>query len=140
MCGIAGIATIEGGARDDARVVTAMLDALAPRGPDDQFQLADEHCVMGARRLAIIDLATGRQPLEDETGSVVVSQNGEIYNYVELREELSRSGHRFATSGDTETIALLYDDRGLAFVDALRGMFAIAVWDRRNRRLVLARD
>jgi asparagine synthase (glutamine-hydrolysing) len=140
MCGIAGFATIEGTARDDARVVTAMLDALAHRGPDDQFQLADDDCVMGARRLAIIDLTTGRQPLEDETGSVVVSQNGEIYNYVELRDELRARGHRLATTGDTETIALLYQDRGLAFVDALRGMFAVAVWDRRNRRLVLARD
>jgi asparagine synthase (glutamine-hydrolysing) len=140
MCGIAGIATVEGSARDDAAAVTAMLGALAHRGPDDQFHVTDGQCVMGARRLAIIDLATGRQPLEDETGSVVVSQNGEIYNYLELRDELSRAGHRFATTGDTETIALLYRDRGLAFVDALRGMFAIAIWDRDQRRLVLARD
>lgn len=140
MCGIAGIASIEGLAPDDAHLVDCMLQSLAHRGPDDQYAHADAHAAIGTRRLSIIDLETGRQPLSNEDGSVWVTQNGEIYNYVELRAELERRGHRLATQGDTEVIAHLYEEHGEDFVDHLRGMFAIAIWDARQRRLVLARD
>ena len=98
------------------------------------------HAVIGARRLSIIDLDTGRQPLTNEDGSVVVSQNGEIYSYIELRDRLIKDGHTFHTKGDTETIAHAYEAYGPAFVNELHGMFAIALWDARRRRLVLARD
>lgn len=140
MCGIAGLAT-RGGLRDgDAALVDHMLGVLAHRGPDDQHQVADDYCAIGARRLSIIDLDLGRQPLTDESGGLVATQNGEIYNYVELRDDLLRSGHVFRTNGDTETIVHLYEEHGTGFVKLLRGMFAIAIWDTRNRRLVLARD
>jgi len=117
-----------------------MLATLAHRGPDDQFLVADARTAIGTRRLSIIDLDTGRQPLSNEDGSIVVSQNGEIYNYIELREELSAKGHTFRTKGDTETIAHLYEEYGDRLVERLRGMFAIALWDARQGRLLLARD
>jgi asparagine synthase (glutamine-hydrolysing) len=140
VCGIAGIATTLGRLADDPATVASMLHSLAHRGPDDQHQVDDECAVIGARRLAIIDLDTGRQPVMNEDASVVVVQNGEIYNYVELRDELVQRGHVMRTSGDTEVIVHLYEEMGPQFVKRLRGMFAIAVWDRAKRRLVLARD
>lgn len=121
-------------------MVDRMLASLAHRGPDEQFAMADGRTVVGARRLSIIDLDTGRQPLTNEDGSVIVSQNGEIYSYIELRERLLRDGHAFMTKGDTETIAHAYEAYGPACVNELHGMFAIALWDARRRRLVLARD
>jgi asparagine synthase (glutamine-hydrolysing) len=117
-----------------------MLRTLAHRGPDDEFTLSDEHATIGARRLAIIDLDTGRQPLTNEDATVWVSQNGEIYNFVELRDALQKRGHRLTTHGDTEVIAHLYEDYDLDFVNYLRGMFAIAIWDQKQRRVVLVRD
>jgi asparagine synthase (glutamine-hydrolysing) len=140
MCGIAGLATADGLRRDDAALVDRMLQSLAHRGPDDQYQSGDERAVLGARRLAIIDLAGGRQPLRDESGQIIATQNGEIYNYIELHAELERRGHRFQTVSDTETIVHLYEEYGTRFVEHLRGMFAIAIWDGRTNRLVLARD
>ncbi|HEY4190496.1 MAG TPA: asparagine synthase (glutamine-hydrolyzing), partial [Candidatus Limnocylindrales bacterium] len=140
MCGIAGIASLDGLRPDDERLANAMLATLAHRGPDEQRVFADAHAAIGARRLSIIDLDTGSQPLGNEDGSIQVTQNGEIYNYVELRDELLARGHTLRTHGDTETIALLYEDFGDDFVDHLRGMFAIAIWDSRRQRLVLARD
>lgn len=140
MCGIAGLATRDGTSPGDRSLVERMLASLAHRGPDDQHLVADERAIIGARRLSIIDLDTGRQPLGNEDDSIQVSQNGEIYNYVELRDELIRTGHRLRTAGDTEVIAHLYEDDGPDFVLRLRGMFAIAIWDRRQQRLVLARD
>jgi len=140
MCGIAGIATTDGLRVEDQHLVGCMLESLAHRGPDDQHHHADGVASIGARRLSIIDLQTGRQPLSNEDGSVWVTQNGEIYNYVELRTELEARGHRLATQGDTEVIAHLYEDYGERFVEHLRGMFAIAIWDAGRRRLVLARD
>src|ERR1035437_7249421 len=117
-----------------------MLRALAHRGPDDQHTLGDARALLGARRLAIIDLDGGRQPLTDESGLIVATQNGEIYNYLELRDDLERAGHRFRTASDTETIVHLYEEYGTSFVQHLRGMFAIAIWDGRAGHLVLARD
>lgn len=140
MCGIAGIATSDGVREGDARLVDAMLRSLAHRGPDDQYMAGDAKAWLGARRLSIIDLEGGRQPLTDESGLILATQNGEIYNYIELREDLERRGHIFQTRSDTETIVHLYEEHGTAFVRHLRGMFAIAIWDGRLSRLVLARD
>jgi asparagine synthase (glutamine-hydrolysing) len=117
-----------------------MLESIAHRGPDDQHSLSYDRAVLGARRLSILDLAGGRQPLVNEDGTVAASNNGEIYNYLELRSLLIGKGHRFRTDGDTEVIAHAYEEFGLNFVDHLRGMFAIAIWDARANRLVLARD
>jgi asparagine synthase (glutamine-hydrolysing) len=140
MCGIAGIATNDGLREGDTALADAMLRSLAHRGPDDQHMAGDEHAIVGTRRLAIIDLAGGRQPMADESGLILATQNGEIYNYIELREELLRGGHVFQTESDTETIVHLYEEHGPSFVEHLRGMFAIAIWDGRSRRLVLTRD
>jgi asparagine synthase (glutamine-hydrolysing) len=140
MCGIAGIATRDGLRDGDGDLVDRMLRSLAHRGPDDQFADGDNRTRLGARRLAIIDLEGGRQPLADESGQILATQNGEIYNYLELRDDLERRGHRFQTASDTETIVHLYEEHGTRFVDHLRGMFAIAIWDGRTQRLVLARD
>jgi asparagine synthase (glutamine-hydrolysing) len=140
MCGIAGLATRDGLTPGDPELVDRMLTALAHRGPDDHYRLGDERAMIGSRRLSIIDLDTGRQPLTNEDGTVIVSQNGEIYGYIELRERLLAAGHTFRTRGDTEVIAHAYEAFGPRFVDHLRGMFAIAIWDRASGRLVLARD
>jgi asparagine synthase (glutamine-hydrolysing) len=113
---------------------------LAHRGPDSEGVFVDGGAGIAARRLSIIDLQTGDQPLATEDGLVHVVQNGEIYNYRELRAELEARGHRFSSSGDTEVIAHLYEEHGLDFAARLRGMFAVAIWDERERRLVLARD
>jgi asparagine synthase (glutamine-hydrolysing) len=140
MCGIAGIATRDGVREGDARLADAMLRSLAHRGPDDQYMAGDAKAWLGARRLSIIDLEGGRQPLTDESGLILATQNGEIYNYIELREDLERRGHVFQTRSDTETIVHLYEEHGTGFVRFLRGMFAIAIWDGRLSRLVLTRD
>ena len=113
---------------------------LAHRGPDSEGAFLDGGVGIAARRLSIIDLNTGDQPLANEDGSVRVAQNGEIYNYRELRDELASKGHRFASHGDTEVIAHLYEEYGLDFATRLRGMFAVAIWDAREQQLVLARD
>jgi asparagine synthase (glutamine-hydrolysing) len=140
MCGIAGIATRDGVREGDAHLADAMLRSLAHRGPDDQYMAGDAKAWLGARRLSIIDVDGGRQPLTDESGLILATQNGEIYNYIELREDLERRGHVFQTRSDTETIVHLYEEHGTAFVQHLRGMFAIAIWDGRQNRLVLTRD
>jgi asparagine synthase (glutamine-hydrolysing) len=137
VCGICGIASANG-AVDPARL-DAMSATLVHRGPDSDGVLVDGAVGLAARRLAIIDLQTGDQPIANEDGSVHVVQNGEIYNYRELRAELE-SDHRFSTTGDTEVIVHLYEQHGDRFAERLRGMFAIAIWDSRRRRLVLARD
>jgi asparagine synthase (glutamine-hydrolysing) len=138
VCGISGIASASGPV-DPARLA-AMSATLVHRGPDSDGTFVDGPVGLAARRLSIIDLEHGDQPLGNEDGTVTVVQNGEIYNYRELRNELGRNGHRFRSSGDTEVIAHLYEEDGLRFAERLRGMFAIALWDARRRRLVLARD
>ena len=117
-----------------------MNQALFHRGPDSGGSYVQDGVGMAARRLAIIDLEGGDQPIGNEDGTIHVVQNGEIYNYRELRDELERAGHRLATRSDTEVLVHLYEDHGPGFVEKLRGMFAIALWDERARRLVLARD
>jgi asparagine synthase (glutamine-hydrolysing) len=140
MCGITGIADPAGVRADDTELVDAMLRTLAHRGPDDHLVRAEAGAVLGTRRLSIIDVAGGRQPLANEDGTVVATQNGEIYNYVELRRTLLARGHSLRSEGDTETIVHLYEDHGEGFVEHLRGMFAIALWDGARGRLLLARD
>jgi asparagine synthase (glutamine-hydrolysing) len=113
---------------------------LAHRGPDSDGIFHEGGAALAASRLSIIDLDGGDQPIANEDSSVVVVQNGEIYNYRELREELERRGHRFATASDTEVLVHLYEEHGEGFAELLRGMFAVAIWDSRQRRLLLARD
>src|SRR6266571_644543 len=117
-----------------------MSATLVHRGPDSEGSVLDGPVGLAARRLSIIDLETGDQPLSNEDGTVTVVQNGEIYNYEELRRELERAGHVFRTHGDTEVLAHAYEEWGEEFPRRLRGMFAIAIWDATRRRLVLARD
>jgi asparagine synthase (glutamine-hydrolysing) len=138
MCGISGIASANGSV--DADRVAAMSATLVHRGPDSFGEFSDGTAALAARRLSIIDLETGDQPIANEDGTLHVVQNGEIYNYRELRRELERAGHQFRTQGDTEVLLHLYEEHGDRFAERLRGMFAIAIWDARRRRLVLARD
>jgi len=138
MCGIAGLASLSGEPVDPG-LLEAMNETLVHRGPDSGGQVCVGPVGLAARRLAIIDLATGDQPIANEDESIHVVQNGEIYNYRELRAPLE-GGHPFRTSGDTEVLLHLYEEHGPRFVDKLRGMFAIAIWDDRRRRLVLGRD
>jgi asparagine synthase (glutamine-hydrolysing) len=140
MCGIAGLLHLDGQGAPAGATVQAMLQALVHRGPDDAGVREDGPLAFGTRRLSIIDVEGGHQPLSNEDGSVWAIQNGEIYNYRELREELIARGHRLRTGSDTETLVHLYRDRGDALVESLNGMFAIAVWDAPRRRLLLARD
>jgi asparagine synthase (glutamine-hydrolysing) len=138
MCGICGIVTRNGAVDGDR--VAAMSSTLVHRGPDSAGQFTDGEVALAARRLSIIDLETGDQPISNEDATVHVVQNGEIYNYRELRRELERAGHRFRTHGDTEILVHLYEEDGERFAERLRGMFAVALWDAPRRRLVLARD
>ena len=138
MCGICGIASPAG--TPDPERLAAMSAALVHRGPDSAGEHLDGPVALAARRLSIIDLAGGDQPIASEDGACVVVQNGEIYNFPELRRELERAGHAFRTNSDTEAIVHLYEEHGLDFARRLRGMFAVAIWDARARRLVLARD
>lgn len=117
-----------------------MNDLLVHRGPDDEGYYASGGMGLAMRRLSIIDLSTGHQPISNEDGSAWIVFNGEIYNFQELRSELLARGHKFSTKSDTETIVHLYEEKGLEFPKYLRGMFAIAIWDTKRKRLVLARD
>jgi asparagine synthase (glutamine-hydrolysing) len=140
MCGICGIACGERDGVPDPETVGRMSRRLRHRGPDSDGLFLRGPVALAARRLSIIDLPHGDQPNANEDGSVFVVQNGEIYNYRELKRELAGRGHRFATDCDTEVLVHLYEEHGDSFVERLRGMFAIALWDERERRLLLARD
>jgi asparagine synthase (glutamine-hydrolysing) len=139
MCGIAGLAALDGTAVDPGPL-PAMCDALHHRGPDDGGLWSGGPVALGNRRLSIIDLAGGHQPMASEDGAVVVVQNGEIYNHAALHAELARRGHTFVTRSDTEVLVHGYEEWGEGLLERLRGMFAIAVWDAREQRLLLARD
>src|SRR6267378_8310957 len=117
-----------------------MADTIHHRGPDDEGYYVSGPIGLGFRRLSIIDLQCGHQPLSNEDGTIWIVFNGEIYNFQELREFLLGKGHVFRTKSDTEVIVHLYEELGEAFVDRLNGMFAIAIWDRKLKTLVLARD
>lgn len=135
MCGICGVL----GTRDE-RTVRAMLATLDHRGPDDRHLAAGEHYTLGATRLSIVDLAGGRQPMSDESGRIIAAQNGEIYNFPELRESLLTAGHTLRTRCDTECLPHLYEDHGTKLVEKIDGMFAVSLWDDRRRLGLLARD
>src|SRR3954466_16004919 len=140
MCGICGIVRGDGRAVDPA-VLGAMSYTLRHRGPDSAGEALLGEAGLAARRLAIIALEGGDQPIANEDGRIVVVQNGEIYNHAELRAELEAAGHRFRTPpSDTEVLVHLYEQHGPRFAERLRGMFAVAVWDSERRRLVLAPD
>lgn len=140
MCGIAGIFSASGSFRPSRERLQQMIGQLRHRGPDGFGFFENDEIGLAHSRLSIIDLATGDQPIPNEDKSIWTIFNGEIFNYVELRRELEAAGHRFATQSDTETIVHAYEEYGDDFVARLNGQFAIALWDMRRRRLVLARD
>src|SRR3954468_8278068 len=139
MCGIAGFVSLTGIPADASRL-DRMVTTLRHRGPDDRGLFTNGPAALGAARLSIIDVAGGHQPISIDGGAITVAQNGEIYNYVELKQELERAGRRFHTTCDTEVIAHLYATEGVAAFRRMRGMFAVAIWDAKNERLILARD
>lgn len=141
MCGIAGIVGSAGSQNPAAsQAMDRMLAALAHRGPDDVGAVQDGIGTLGQRRLSIIDLAGGRQPISNRRGDRHVVCNGEIYNWRELRGQLEARGHRFRTASDTEVILHLYEEYGTDCLQHLRGMFAFAIWDSRQGQLFAARD
>ena len=138
MCGITGFYLLQEQA--ELSVLQTMCDKIRHRGPDDEGFHLDGGCGIAMRRLSIIDLSTGHQPISNEDGSVWVVFNGEIYNYHELRDRLIGQGHRFQTVSDTETLVHLYEQEGVQGLERLRGMFAFAIWDSRKGQLMLVRD
>ena len=140
MCGIAGILHADPLRPVDPARLGRMLSAIAHRGPDDEGRHVDGHVALGMRRLSIIDLEGGNQPIYNEARDRVIVFNGEIYNYQELRRRLESGGHRLRTGSDTETVVHLYEDHGAECVDYLRGMFGLAIWNEADQELLLARD
>jgi asparagine synthase (glutamine-hydrolysing) len=140
MCGIYGLLDLTGDSAPLGADLDSMSGVVEHRGPDDFGTYLGQGVALGMRRLSIIDLAGGHQPISNEDESVWVVLNGEIYNFKELRSELESRGHRFRTQSDTEVIAHLYEDEGSALFSRLRGMFGLVLWDSRNRRLILGRD
>src|SRR4030095_15325789 len=141
MCGITGLLDFNQGAIEAD--LSSMTGALVHRGPDDSgfFTSEDNALGFGHRRLSIIDLsARGRQPMRDADGTIIITFNGEIYNYREIKQELLRKGHRFASDTDTEVILYAYKEWGAECVSRLRGMFAFALWDKERRKLLLFRS
>ncbi len=124
----------------DEVILQSMCDAIWHRGPDSEGIWLGTGVALGMRRLSIIDLSTGDQPVWNEDRTIVVVMNGEIYNYRELRQELQKQGHSFHGASDTEVLPHLYEEYGEAMVDKLNGMFCFALWDFRNQKLVIARD
>ena len=129
MCGIAGWIDYQASREDAGRLLEGMKRAIWHRGPDEEGSFVDERAAIGMQRLAIIDLAGGRQPMANEDGTIWIVFNGEIYNYPRLRPQLERKGHRFATDSDTEAILHLYEELGDECPSALEGMFAFCIWD-----------
>ncbi len=140
MCGICGLLALEDGPFPSEAELHSMANALSHRGPDDEGYYLGGPAGFGFRRLSIVDLVSGHQPMTNEDGTLQIIFNGEIYNHLELRPQLEGRGHRYATTSDTETILHLYEEYGSNCVRHLRGMFAFAIWDSRKRRLFCARD
>src|SRR5215213_7281545 len=137
MCGICGLLERD---TPDLDAVERMTAAMVHRGPDHGAVAADGRCALGYRRLSIVDLATGEQPVANERGDVLAVFNGELYNFRELRRELEAKGHEIRGTGDSPLIPHAYEAWGLGFAERIEGMFAIALWDAANERLVLLRD
>src|SRR5438067_6861381 len=140
MCGIAGFIDVERSRDNAEQLIDRMCRVIRHRGPDDQGVWVDDGVALGMRRLSIIDLAGGHQPIFNEDQSILVVLNGEIYNYRELQKELQERGHHFRTNSDTEAIVHAYEEYGDDCVKHLRGMFTFAIWDRNRQRLLAARD
>src|SRR5215210_2406295 len=141
MCGISGIALSSRSARRiDRGVLERMRDVMTHRGPDDEGLYFDGTVGLGHRRLSIVDVASGHQPMTNEDGTLHIIYNGEIYNHAEFRPQLEARGHVYRTHCDTETILHLYEEEGARSVERLRGMFAFAIWDQKKRELFIARD
>src|SRR6266487_5940227 len=141
MCGINGIAlSSRSGRRLERAVLERMRDVITHRGPDDQGSFIDGRIGLGHRRLSIVDVKAGHQPMTNEDGTLHITFNGEIYNHADFRASLEARGHVYRTHCDTETILHLYEDFGENCVDHLRGMFAFAIWDQRKKELFIARD
>ncbi|MBI3892307.1 MAG: asparagine synthase (glutamine-hydrolyzing) [Candidatus Wallbacteria bacterium] len=140
MCGICGIASSDAGATPETALLRRMNDAIAHRGPDDEGYHASPGAGLAMRRLKIIDLEGGHQPLYNEDGTIGVVFNGEIYDFDKVRDELIAAGHTFQTRSDTEVLVHLYEEKGEELVKHVHGMFAFALWDSRRRKLILARD
>src|SRR5690242_12527112 len=140
MCGIAGFYCQALEVQTAAARIKKMCETIVHRGPDDDGIFVDGIVGLGMRRLSIIDVDGGHQPISNEDGSVTVVFNGEIYNYRELRRHLQRSGHQFRTHTDTEVIVHAYEENGVDCVKLLNGIFAVALWDASSRRLLIARD
>ena len=137
MCGIAGILSQN---KEQLNCISEVTKSLSHRGPDNEGFYQDNNIALGQRRLSIIDLSNGNQPISNETGELQLICNGEIYNSPELRESLLKEGHHFKTSTDVEVILHLYEDFGKDCIKYLRGMFAFAIWDIKNKELFLGRD
>lgn len=140
MCGICGIVGPGSQSPETLRTVRKMVNAIRHRGPDDEGFYQDEFVILGHARLSIIDVEHGAQPMPNEDRSIWVMLNGEIYNYIELRQELVAKGHVFSTKSDTEVVLHAYEEYGEACVDRFNGMFAFSIWNKARRRLFLARD
>ena len=141
MCGINGIALSDRSHREvSQRELESMRDCLRHRGPDDHGLFMDRHVGLGHRRLSIVDVSGGHQPMSNEDETLHIIFNGEIYNHSDFRPGLEAKGHRYRSHCDTETILHLYEEKGPGAVGDLRGMFAFAIWDQRNRELFIARD
>src|SRR4051812_7947734 len=140
MCGIAGVMDLAGGRTVPGGVLQAMADSIIHRGPDEDGYYNVPGVALANRRLSIVGLADGRQPLYNEDRSVAVVFNGELFDYPEQRKLLEGRGHRFVTHCDTELLPHLYEDHGPALFEQLRGQFAVALWDERRQQLLLGRD
>ncbi len=140
MCGISGLIDWRGSSFDSVATIKCMIAALSHRGPDGRGVYADDWAALGHARLSIIDPQGGQQPLSNEDGSLWLVCNGEIFNYLELRRELEKGGHRFATHTDVEVLLHLFEDVGAELLDRINGQYAFAIWNRRRRRMFLARD
>ena len=140
MCGICGAVWTDSRNALASEHLDAMMNRIAHRGPDDSGVYRDNHAALGFRRLAIVDLAGGHQPLSNEDGTIWTVFNGEIYNFPALRRRLEARGHTLRSKGDTEVLVHLYEDEGTGMFALLRGMFALAIWDAPRHRLILARD
>ena len=141
MCGINGIAFSPASKRQiNERILKSMRDVITHRGPDDEGIFIDGNIGLGHRRLSIVDVAHGHQPMFNQDKSCVIIYNGEVYNHADYRAELEAKGYKYQTHCDTETILHLYEEYGAKCVEYLRGMFAFAVWDKRKKELFIARD